>query len=166
MWSVLLNRRGGCGVYIGGCISQKIFKAPSGETTDSDCIQKQEPSSCRDGRPFGHNRHGPKSGEAVSLSVGELSPHLTQCGLGRGLPPHQVVPWSIQPFGHNTLTTQTDRQEIEDRQRSDSTRRTVLQTVAQKLGWCKKHTDLYHSWWVRWCSDCPRQREVKTSMHF
>jgi len=37
------------------------------------------------------NRHGPKSGAAVSLSWGELGPHLMQCRLGRGLPPHQVV---------------------------------------------------------------------------
>ena len=28
-------------------------------------------------------------------------PHLTQCGLGRGLPLYQVASWSIQPFGHN-----------------------------------------------------------------
>jgi len=31
-------------------------------------------------------------GAAVTLSVGELGPHLTQCGMGRGLPPHQVAP--------------------------------------------------------------------------
>jgi len=31
---------------------------------------------------------------------GELGPHLTQCGLGRGLSPYQVASWSIQPFGH------------------------------------------------------------------
>jgi len=31
---------------------------------------------------------------------GELGPHLTQCRLGWGLPPYQVVSWSIQPFGH------------------------------------------------------------------
>jgi len=39
----------------------------------------------RDG-PFGHNRHGPKSGGGaiVPLSVGELGPHLRQCRLGRG----------------------------------------------------------------------------------
>jgi len=57
----------------------------------------------------------------------ELGPHLTQCGRGRGLPPCQVSSWSIQPFGHNTPTSQTDRQQI------DSTERTVLQTVAQTL---------------------------------
>jgi len=28
---------------------------------------KQELSSCWDGRPFGHNRHGPKSGEGLLL---------------------------------------------------------------------------------------------------
>ena len=31
----------------------------------------------------------------------ELGPHLTQCGLGRGLLPYQVASWSIEPFGHN-----------------------------------------------------------------
>ena len=30
-----------------------------------------------------------------------LGPHLTQCGLGRDLPPCQMASWSIQPFGHN-----------------------------------------------------------------
>jgi len=29
------------------------------------------------------------------------SPHLTQCCLGWGLPPYQVVSWYIQLFGHN-----------------------------------------------------------------
>ena len=33
--------------------------------------------------------------------LGELWPHLTQCRLGRGLHPHQVASWSVQPFGHN-----------------------------------------------------------------
>ena len=28
-----------------------------------------------------------------------VGPHLTQCGLGRGLPLYQVASWSIQPFG-------------------------------------------------------------------
>jgi len=37
---------------------------------------------------------------AVPL-LGELDPHITQCGLGRGLPPYQVASWSIQRFGHN-----------------------------------------------------------------
>jgi len=70
-------------------------------------------SSYWDERPFGHNRHGPKSGgAAVSLSVRAPAPHLTQCRLGRVLPLYQVAPWSIQlcqPCGHNTPTIQTHR---------------------------------------------------------
>ena len=39
----------------------------------------------------------------------------------------QVASWSIQPFGHNTLTLQTDRQDRQDRtgQRDGSIGRTV-----------------------------------------
>jgi len=40
-----------------------------------------------------------------------------------------VASWSIQPFGHNTPTLHTNRQDI---QRSDCIGRTVLQTVAPK----------------------------------
>jgi len=58
----------------------------------------------------GHNRHGPKSaGAAVPISVGELDLHLTQCRLGRGLPPYQVVSSSIQPFGYNRHGPKTGR---------------------------------------------------------
>jgi len=58
---------------------------------------------------FGHNKHGPKIWESGSmqplaatdmgrkmgescapLGEGELGPHLTQCGQGRGLPACQV----------------------------------------------------------------------------
>jgi len=31
----------------------------------------------------------------------KLGSYLTQCGLGRGLPPYQMASWSIQPFGQN-----------------------------------------------------------------
>jgi len=58
---------------------------------------------------------------------GGLGFHLTQCRLGRGIPPYQVAYWSIQPFGHKTPTLQTDR----TGQRSDSIWRIVLQPVAQ-----------------------------------
>ena len=34
-------------------------------------------------------------GAVVPLSVGELGPNLTQCGLGRGLQPYQVASLSI-----------------------------------------------------------------------
>ena len=75
--------------------------------------------------------HGPKFGELLCHSLlgeGELGPHLTQCGLDWGLPPCQVSSWSSQPFGYNTPTSPT----AQTGQRSDSIRRTVLQTVAQK----------------------------------
>jgi len=44
----------------------------------------------------GHNRHGPKSKRPSSppLLGGELGPHLTQCGLGRGLLPYK---WHLHP---------------------------------------------------------------------
>jgi len=53
--------------------------------------------------PFGHNRHGPKSGGGLlcPFGEGELSPHLTQCDLSWDLSPYQVASWSIQPFGRN-----------------------------------------------------------------
>jgi len=104
----------------------------------SHATAQPELSSCWDGRPF---RNGPQVTDAgfpacvrklrtvfggcVALSIGELGPHLTQCGLGRGLPSYQVASWSIQPFDHTTPT-------LQDRQRSNSIGRTVLQTVVQK----------------------------------
>jgi len=37
-------------------------------------------------QPFDHNRHGPKIGRVATVSpLGELGPHLTQRGRGRGL---------------------------------------------------------------------------------
>jgi len=51
-----------------------------------------------DGRPFGHNRHGPKIG--VCVPFGELGLHVTQCSLGAAY--HRTMAfWSVQPFGHN-----------------------------------------------------------------
>jgi len=62
-------------------------------------IEKQLLSSSQDGRPFGHNRHGPKrEGGTLPLSEGgaRSPPHLTRCGLGRGLslydPPSRFWP--------------------------------------------------------------------------
>jgi len=69
-------------------------------------------------------------GLCPALGEGELGPHLKQCGQGQGLPACQVSSWSIQLFGHNTPTLQTDRTGQTGR-RSDSIGRTVLQTVAQ-----------------------------------
>jgi len=78
---------------------------------------------------------GWKLGELCRFGGGRARLHLTQCGQGRGLPGCQVSSWSIQPFGHNTPTSQTgqtDRQDGTDRQRCDSIGQTVLQTVAQE----------------------------------
>jgi len=38
---------------------------------------------------------------AVPIFKRNWIPHLTQCRLGRGLPPYLVASWSIQPFSHN-----------------------------------------------------------------
>jgi len=46
-------------------------------------------------QPFGHNKHGPKvEGAAVPLYVGEPSPHLTQCRLGRA---YLCAKWYLDP---------------------------------------------------------------------
>ena len=45
-------------------------------------------------QPFGHNGHGPKIG-GLRPFWGELIPHLTQCGQGRGLPSRKASSWSI-----------------------------------------------------------------------
>ena len=63
----------------------------------------------------------------MSLTMG-VGPHLTQCSLGRRLPPYQVASRSIQPFGHNTPTLQTDSQDI---QWSDSTGETKISRVTR-----------------------------------
>jgi len=75
-------------------------------------------------QPFGHNRRASKIG---APREGELGPHLTQCGQGRGLPACQVSSWSVQPFG-----TMHQRYRQTGQTRFDSIGRTVLQTVAQK----------------------------------
>jgi len=48
-------------------------------------------------------------GSCAPLAEGELGVHLTQYGQSWGLPACQVSSWSIQPFGHSTSTSQTDR---------------------------------------------------------
>jgi len=52
---------------------------------------------------------GRKMGVCCSLFHWGAGSHLTQCCLGRGLPPYQEASWSIQPFGHNTSTLQTEQ---------------------------------------------------------
>ena len=50
---------------------------------------------------FGHNGHWPIIGGCVPFGEGELGLHLTQCRVGRRLPPYQAASSSLQPFGHN-----------------------------------------------------------------
>jgi len=44
---------------------------------------------------------GRKWGGAAVVAGSPLGPHLTQCGLGLGLPLYLVASSSMQPFGHN-----------------------------------------------------------------
>jgi len=74
---------------------------------------------------------GPKSGRDAVPLRGEMGSHLTQCGMDRGLPPYQMASLSIQPFGDSTATSQTGEAR-QDRQCSDGTGRTILQTITQK----------------------------------
>jgi len=108
--------------------------------TNMHAYAKQELSSIWDGRRFGHNKHGPKSRGCCAPFVGELGPHLTQCGLGQGLHSYQVASWSIQPFGYNTATLQTGQ----TRQRSHSIGRTVTCNVSPKSPQIASHLNLPH----------------------
>ena len=76
-------------------------------------------------------------GVTVILSLGELDPHLTQCGRSET---YLRAKFHLDPF--NRLATVHQRHRQTDRtwtrqdrtgQRTDSIGRTVLQTVAQKL---------------------------------
>jgi len=71
----------------------------------------------------------PKIAWAVPLWGGDLGPHLTQCGQGRGYMLSFI--W-IRPTIWPQYTNETGQTDRQDRQRSDSIGRTVLQTVAQK----------------------------------
>jgi len=82
----------------------------------------------------------------------DMGPHLTQCGLGWGLPSYQVASWSIQPFGQNTPTLQTgqtDRQT--DGQRSDRIGRANRFTHAQNCPprGCQEH-EQWRDWQPQW----------------
>jgi len=72
-----------------------LFCVSTGQRCCSRChtdwrIIEQELSSCWDARPC-QSKVGRKVGAVLSLSVGELGPHLTQCRMSRGIPPYQVA---------------------------------------------------------------------------
>jgi len=108
-------------------------------------LVEQELSSCWDGRPFGHNRHGPrfirrrlacvckrwKKGAAVPLSVewnGSPSNTVWPGPMPTSVPSGSLIQLTFWP----QYTNVTDRQTGHS-QRSDSIGRIVLQTVAPKL---------------------------------
>jgi len=95
---------------------------------------KQELSRCWDGRPFGHNRHGPNSwGCSVSLSVGERA----------GSPSNTMWPgprptWHLDPSSRLATIHQRYGQTGQTGQRSRSVGRTVTcigLAVAQNSLW-------------------------------
>ena len=78
-----------------------------------------------------HKRHGLKiGGGALPFLGAHESPSNTMWPKPRPtFLPSFILIHPLQPFGYNTPTSQTDRQTV---QRSDSTGRTVLQTVDEK----------------------------------
>jgi len=89
-------------------------------------------------QPFGHNRYGPKIGGSTPFGgMGDGSPSNTMWPVPRptSLPSFILIRPTVWPqctnvtYGTDRQTGQTYRQ---DRQRTDSIGRTVLQTVAQK----------------------------------
>jgi len=78
---------------------------------------------------------GQKEGAAVPLSAGNWFPSNTMWPGPRStsVPSGILIHPSIQPFGYNTPTSQTDGQDRSTGQRSDGIGRTTLQAAAQKL---------------------------------
>ena len=103
-------------------------------------------------QPFGRNIFAENWG-LCPCRGGELGPHLTQCGHGRGLPKLpacKVSSWSVQPFGHSTPTSQTDRT---DRQRPGSIGRPRMadKTVYVSLIMCRTHPQFYTEKFAKFC---------------
>ena len=73
---------------------------------------------------------GRKVEATVPLSVGELGPHITQCRLGRGLPPY--AKWHLDPSNHLATIYQCYRLTGQTGQRYHSTGRTTICNVRQK----------------------------------
>ena len=117
------GRRGPCPKWPrrphGRC-AQEAIKCHVTATKRKTCIANKSSAVYQMGDRLATIDMGRKLGGVPLFSRGgaELGPHLTQCRLGRGLPPYQVASWFIQPFGHNTPTSQTDRQHR--RERTDS----------------------------------------------
>jgi len=94
------------------------------------------------------------------FQLGELGPHQTQCRLGRGLPPHQVANWSIQPFDHNTPTLQTHRTDRQDNGPRIAWGELLLVTVAQNVR--ERNPNLFRVDSHRKSDRCQDERQTRT----
>ena len=72
---------------------------------------------------------GRKLGGLCSFEEGNLGPHLTQCGQAEA---YLHAKFHLDASNRLATIHQRHRQDRQDRQRSDSIGRTVLQTVVQK----------------------------------
>ena len=106
-------------VWAGGAGSPSNTKSPGPRPSSipSDILIMQ---------PFGRNRCVLKIGGLCPFEGGGASPHLTQCARAEAYLPAK---FHLDPS--NRLATVHERHR-QDRQRTDSIVRTVLQTVAQK----------------------------------
>jgi len=100
-------------------------------------------SSRSDGRPFGHNKHGPKSGGCCAPFVegswalsDTMRPGPRPTFVSSFILIHSTVWPQYTKVTKRETDRQTDRQTGQDRQWFDSTGPTVLQTVAQKRVLC------------------------------
>ena len=81
-------------------------------------------------QPFGGNGYGPENGWLCPFRKGELGPHLIQCGQAEA---YLHAKFHLDPSNRFSTIHQRHRQtDRQDRQRSDSIGRTVLQAVAQE----------------------------------
>ena len=114
-------------------------------------------------RPFGHNRHGPKSGgAAVPLSVGKMGPPSNTMWPGPAPRPYLHTKWHLNPS--NCLTTihqrhrQTDRTG-QDRQRCHSIGEPFYKRSPKNrsaVGIVMEQRDTGSGTFFRtWCIKCP-----------
>jgi len=73
---------------------------------------------------------GRKLGGCAPVGEGELGAHLTQCGQAEA---YLRAKFRLDPSNRLATVHERYRQDRQDRQRTDSIWRNVLQTVAQKL---------------------------------
>jgi len=118
-------------------------------------------------QPFGRNRYGPKIwGCCAPLGEGELDPHLIQCGQAEA---YLHAKFHLDLSNHLATVHERHRETGQDRQRSDSIGRTVLQTVTQKPFWILMKQEMI-GWQWRQLHDmqitAPRSRQITMPLNF